>query len=223
VADFGWSDSVVTHISARLPETDEFLLNPYGMLFEEITASSLVKVNREGEILSATPYSVNRAGFVIHSAVHDARPDAGCVLHLHTLDGVAVSATERGLLELDQFSILVCADLAYHDYEGPALRLDERERLAKDLGPHHFMILRNHGLLSVGSSIADAFGRMYLLENACAMQVRCLGMGLDVNHPSSESKAGSLEMLGRVSTFHDEVLWPAMLRRLDRVNPGYDS
>ncbi|MGY2934539.1 ribulose-5-phosphate 4-epimerase/fuculose-1-phosphate aldolase [Bradyrhizobium sp. GM6.1] len=165
VSLYGWDDLVDTHISARVPGPDHhFLINPYGLMFDEITASSLVKVDLHGNQLSESEYSVNPAGFTIHSAIHEVREDAICVLHLHTLDGTAVSSSAEGLLPLNQTAQLVTHDLAYHDYEGIALDHDERPRLQKDLGDHNHMLLRNHGTLTVGRSVASAFERMYHLE-----------------------------------------------------------
>jgi ribulose-5-phosphate 4-epimerase/fuculose-1-phosphate aldolase len=221
VALFGWDDLVGTHISARLPGREEFLINPYGMTFDEMTASSLVKVDRDGEILSETTYGVNGAGFVIHSAVHEARPDVACVIHLHGMDGRAVSATETGLLALDQASIFASADLAYHEYEGPAFDLGERERLAANLGDKNAMILRNHGTLAVGSSVGAAFRRIYHLERCCAVQIKCLSMGQPLHLPPADAIERSLSLVGMLATKSAELMWPAMLRRLDRVNPGY--
>ncbi len=175
VALFGWDDLVFTHISARVPESDHhFLINPYGMLFDEITASSLVKIDLEANILLDTGWPVNPAGFTIHSAVHEAREDAGCVMHLHTVDGTAVASSKQGLLPLNQTAQLVIGDLAYHDYEGVAFDHDERPRLQKDLGDHSVVLLRNHGTLTIGETIGAAFTKMYFLERACSMQVRTL-------------------------------------------------
>jgi len=183
VALYGWDDLVFTHISARVPGPEHrFLINPYGMMFEEITASSLVKVDADGNALGNSPYAVNPAGFTIHSAVHEVREDAGCVIHLHTPDGTAVATSSTGLLPLNQTAQLVLPDLVYHDYEGVALDLDERPRLQRDLSRHNIMLLRNHGTLTVGRSVAEAFLRMYLLERACTMQVRTRARG----HPAPD-------------------------------------
>src|SRR5918911_5642487 len=168
VAYYGWDDLVFTHISMRVPGPDHhFLINPYGMMFEEITASSLVKVDLAGNTVMETPYSINPAGFTIHSAVHEAREDALCVYHTHTLAGVAVSAQKRGLLPISQHSLFPLASLGYHDYEGLALNDDEKPRLVDDLGDKTCLILRNHGLLTVGTSAADAFLAMYNLQRSC--------------------------------------------------------
>src|SRR5258707_5439923 len=173
VAMFGWDDLVFTHISARIPGPEHhFLINPYGMMFEEITASSLVKIGLDGKPVGYSPFPVNPAGFTIHSAVHEAREDAGCVMHLHTPDGTAVATSSERLLPLNQTAQLVIPDLAYHDYEGVALDHDERPRLQKDLGTKNAMLLHNHGTLTVGKTCAEAFLRMYFLERSCTMQVR---------------------------------------------------
>ena len=172
VADYGWDDLVFTHISARVPGPEHhFLINPYGMMFEEITASSLVKVDLDGNIGMDSDYNSNPAGFTIHSAVHAAREDAICVLHLHTNDGIAVSAQEEGLLPISQQALFVLASLGYHDYEGLALNDDEKPRLVADLGKKTFLILRNHGLLTVGQTVADAFLSMFLLQRARKIQI----------------------------------------------------
>ena len=178
VAHYGWDDLVDTHISARVPGPEHhFLINPYGLMFDEITASSLVKVDLDGNQLTKSDYSINPAGFTIHSAIHEVREDAGCVLHLHTPDGTAVASCMEGLLPLNQTAQLVTHDLAYHDYEGIALDHDERPRLQKDLGNKNHMLLRNHGTLTVGRSVASAFERMFHLERACTMQVRTRMLG----------------------------------------------
>ncbi|MDB5448130.1 MAG: class aldolase [Phenylobacterium sp.] len=223
VAMFGWDDLVATHISARLPGADEaFLINPFGMLFEEVTASSLVKISTDGEILAPTPHKVNAAGFTIHSAVHMAREDAGCVIHLHTRDGVAVSMIEDGVLPLNQTAMLVAGDIAFHEYEGVAVDLDERERLQRDLGDNHLMLLRNHGTLALGASVAEAFTRMYFLEWACSVQVRALGMGRPLHDPDPTviTKMGQRSP-ERSRSFADNLVWPALLRKLDRIDPSY--
>jgi ribulose-5-phosphate 4-epimerase/fuculose-1-phosphate aldolase len=178
VAHYGWDDLVDTHISARVPGPEHhFLINPYGLMFDEITASSLVKVDLDGNQLTKSQYSINPAGFTIHSAIHEVREDAGCVLHLHTPDGTAVASCMEGLLPMNQTAQLVTHDLAYHDYEGIALDHDERPRLQKDLGTKNHMLLRNHGTLTVGRSVASAFERMFHLERACTMQVRTRMLG----------------------------------------------
>src|SRR5216683_6469543 len=172
VALYGWDDLIFTHISARVPGHEHhFLLNPYGMMFEEVAASNLVKVDLQGNKVMESPYFINPAGFTIHSAVHAAREDALCVMHLHTDYGIAVSAQKDGLLPISQQAMLALASLAYHDYEGLALNDEEKPRLVKDLGDKNYMILRNHGLLTVGRSAAEAFLAMFLLERACKIQI----------------------------------------------------
>src|SRR3989454_2433013 len=172
VALYGWDDLIFTHLSARVPGPEHhFLINPYGMMFEEITASSLVKINLQGEIVTPSPYFINPAGFTIHSAVHAAREDALCVIHLHTDYGIAVSAQQNGLLPISQQSLFALSSLAYHEYEGLALNEAEKARLVSDLGNKNYMILRNHGLLTVGETVPDAFLAMFLLERACKIQI----------------------------------------------------
>jgi ribulose-5-phosphate 4-epimerase/fuculose-1-phosphate aldolase len=223
VAQHGWDDMIFTHISARVPGPEHhFLINPYGLLFDEITASSLVKIDLNGEKVQETPYPVNPAGFTIHSALHMNRDDAHCIIHLHSTDGVAVSAQADGLLPLDQHAMLINADLAYHDYEGVALDLDERDRLVKDVGDKNLMLLRNHGTLAIGKSCADAFLRMYYLERSCSMQVRALAGGVKLNWPNQgvpEKTAGQGK--GGFDGPIGQLAWPALLRKLDRTDPGY--
>jgi ribulose-5-phosphate 4-epimerase/fuculose-1-phosphate aldolase len=225
VAMFGWDDLVFTHISARVPgEHDRFLINPYGLMFEEITASSLIKVDAEGRKLDDTPFDVNPAGFVIHSAVHAARHDAGCVLHTHTPDGIAVSAQAGGVLPLSQQSIFVLASLGYHDYEGLALRDDEKPRLVSDLGDRRYLMLRNHGLLTVGSGVAEAFQAMYLFETVCRIQVRAQAGGGPLVQVQPQIIATALEQARVVTRGQGAgLVWPGLLRRLDRRLPGYDD
>jgi ribulose-5-phosphate 4-epimerase/fuculose-1-phosphate aldolase len=225
VALYGWDDLVDTHISARVPGPEHhFLINPYGLMFDEITASSLVKVDLHGNQLTESEYSINPAGFTIHSAIHEVREDAACVLHLHTLDGTAVSSSAEGLLPLNQTAQLVTHDLAYHDYEGIALDHDERPRLQKDLGNHNHMLLRNHGTLTVGRSVASAFERMYHLERACSMQVRTRALGTPV-HPVEETaiekNAELLSNRDRAELRATNLVWPPLLRKLDRIDPSY--
>jgi ribulose-5-phosphate 4-epimerase/fuculose-1-phosphate aldolase len=187
VSRFGWEDLVFTHISARVPGTDDqFLINPYGLFFDEITASSLVKIDLEGKKIEDSPFPVNAAGFVIHSAIHAANHDAKCVLHTHTVNGVAVSAQHGGLLPLSQHSMAVLGSLGYHDFEGPATRDDEKPRLVADLGRNVHLILKNHGLLTIGETVAEAFTRMYYLEASCAIQVRAQAGGGELTHVSKE-------------------------------------
>jgi len=224
VAMFGWDDLVFTHISARLPGAEEaFLINPYGLMFEEITASSLIKVNAAGDKLDDSPFPVNPAGFVIHSAVHGARHDAQCVLHVHSLNGVAVSAQQGGVRPLSQQSIFVLSSLGYHDYEGVALRDDEKPRLVQDLGRNNYLMLRNHGLLTVGASVADAFLNMYLFETVCTIQVRALAGGGPLVEVAPEIVATAAAQAAQATRGQGAALvWPGLLRRLDRRLPGYD-
>jgi ribulose-5-phosphate 4-epimerase/fuculose-1-phosphate aldolase len=225
VALFGWDDLVFTHISARVPgHHDQFLINPYGFMFEEITASSLVKVDAAGNKLDDTPFPVNPAGFTIHSAVHAARHDAGCVLHTHTINGIAVSAQKGGVLPLSQQSIFVLSSLGYHDYEGVALRDDEKPRLVADLGTRSFLMLRNHGLLTVGATVADAFLSMYLFEAVCAIQVRAQAGGGELVKVHPEIIATAQQQAAQATRgLGANLTWPGLLRRLDRTNPGYDA
>jgi ribulose-5-phosphate 4-epimerase/fuculose-1-phosphate aldolase len=225
VALHGWDDMIFTHISARVPGPEHhFLINPYGMLFEEITASSLVKIDTDGNKVGDSPYPVNPAGFTIHSALHMNRDDAHCVIHLHTVDGVAVAAQEQGLLPISQHAHMVVGDLAYHDYEGVALELGERERIVADVGDRHCVILRNHGTLTMGRTCADAFMRMYYLEKAASMQVRALAGGTQIygiNQGVAEKNAALANRAfeGPISG----LAWPALLRKLDRIDPSYKN
>jgi ribulose-5-phosphate 4-epimerase/fuculose-1-phosphate aldolase len=228
VALYGWDDMIFTHISARCPDEGgrpRFLLNPYGLLFEEITATSLVKVDVDGAVVAETPYFSNPAGFTIHSALHMSRDDAHCVLHLHTPYGVAVSAQRGGLRRYTQFAMVVHDDVAYHDYEGIATDLDERERLVRDIGRHNLLILKNHGTLTVGQNCATAFLRMYFLEQACRAQILAQS---DQQEPLEEPAAMSAKVMQQgapafVPGLGDRLAWPGLLRRLARVNPGYDQ
>lgn len=228
VALYGWDDMLATHISARLPKEDGrecFLINPLGLMFDEITASSLIKVAMDGEVLQESPYEVNRAGYVIHSGVLAARPDVTCAIHLHSLDGVAVSATEGGLLPLNQTAMTIAGHIAYHEFEGVASNEDERARLGADLGNKPLMLLRNHGTLSVAPTIPSAFVLMYLLEWSCTVQVRTLGMGrpLHAADPKAIAATGKLIDNPDLKKYADALAWPALLRKLDRRNPGYEA
>ena len=221
VADFGWDDLVYTHISARIPGPEHhFLINPYGMTFDEITASSLVKVDLDGQIVMPTDYRINPAGFTIHSAIHAARDDAKAVLHLHTREGMAVSAHARGLLPLNQSSMLLQRHLAYHEYEGVALNHDERPRLVADLGDKCAYILRNHGILTDGETMADALVVMHFLQRACEAQVMTLSGGQDIHWPdeaairTTNEQSEAMNGIGALS-------WPALLRRLDRKDASF--
>ncbi len=222
VAMHGWDDFLFTHLSARVPGPEHhFLINPLGLCFEEVTASNLVKVDTEGNKVMDSPYDINPAGFTIHSAVHMAREDAMFVMHLHTDDGVAVSSMAEGLMPITQHA-MQCGEIAYHDYEGVALDLDERERIVADLGTGKFMLLRNHGTMTVGPSANACFMAMYYLERACTMQVRALAGQGKVNMPpqGSAEKAAEQSVLLFDGTV-DEIAWPAWLRKLDRVDDSY--
>ncbi|WP_017760074.1 class II aldolase/adducin family protein [Pseudacidovorax intermedius] len=222
VALYGWSDLVFTHISARIPGPDHhFLINPYGMMFDEITASSLVKVDMDCNKLIDSPYPVNPAGFVIHSCIHEARHDVQCVLHTHSRAGVAVSAQKCGVLPISQQSTFVLASLAHHDYEGVAVRDDEKPRLQQDLGRNNYMLLRNHGLLTVGKTVADAFLHMYTFENACRIQIDAQAGG-ELVHVNPQIMDGISQVMKKVTTGQGaNIAWPALLRKLDRESPGY--
>ncbi len=228
VALYGWSDLVFTHISAKLPDAltggeHHFLINPYGLMFDEITASSLIKVDMQCNKLQDTPFPVNPAGFVIHSAVHEARPDVGCVLHTHTRAGVAVSAQKGGVLPISQQSTFVLASLAYHGYEGVAFRDDEKPRLQADMGQANFLMLRNHGLLTAGRSIGDAFLAMYTFESACQIQISAQAGGELVQvHPQI---LGGVAEAMRVQTggMGGAFVWPSLMRKAQRSSPGFDA
>ena len=225
VALFGWEDLVFTHISMRVPGTeDQFLINPYGVFFDEITASSLVKIDLQGNKVEDSPFPVNAAGFIIHSAIHEARHDAKCVLHTHTLNGIGVAAQHDGLLPLSQHSMSVLASIAYHDYEGPALNADEKPRLVADLGTASHLILRNHGLLTVGETVADAFVRMYYLETSCAIQIRAQAGGAELIHIGKdilETAYGAMQAGGGAGSKASRLVWPGILRRLNRLDPSF--
>ena len=223
IAMYGWDDLVFTHISARVPGGDDhFLINPYGMLFEEITASSLVKVDLDGNKVFETEHPVNPAGFVIHSAVHAARDDAGCVLHTHTKAGIAVSAQKDGLLPISQTAMFPYVTLGYHDYEGVALNEDEKPRLVSDLGSNSALILRNHGLLTTAPTIADAFLLMYVLETACQIQIMAQSGGgelIRIPQPILDGVQAQAEQVTR--GLGGSLIWPGLLRKLDRLDPSF--
>ncbi len=223
IAHQKWDDLIFTHISMRVPGPEHhFLINAYGMLFEEITASNLVKVDLAGNKVIDSPYDINPAGFIIHSAIHAARADAHCILHLHTTNGVAVSAQKNGVLPISQQSIVVLASLAYHDYEGLALRDDEKPRLVKDLGDKKFLMLRNHGLLTVAENIPDAFVQMYLFERCCEIQVKAQSGGSELIPVDERIIAGAMQQIKAVTKeAGGAYAWPALLRKLDRIDSGY--
>ncbi len=223
VALYGWSDLVFTHISARIPGPEHhFLINPYGLMFDEITASSLVKVDQDCNKLGDSPFPVNPAGFTIHSAIHAVREDAGCVLHTHTRAGVGVSAQQGGVLPISQQSTFVLASLAYHDYEGVAFREDEKPRRQADLGPSNFLMLRNHGLLTVGRTIADAFLNMYIFESTCQIQLAAQSGGAPLTEVNPQIVQGVAQAM-KVQTggMGGAFVWPSLIRKLDRVDTGW--
>ncbi len=224
VALFGWDDHVATHLSARLPD-GTFLLNPFGLMFEEITASSLIRVAMDGTVVAPKDASLNIAGYTVHSGVLGGRPDVNCAIHLHTHDGVALSALEDGLLPLNQTALLICQDVAYHDFEGVVSRADERERLGRDLGTKNLMFLRNHGTLAVGPTIADAFYRVYTLEWCCTTQLRALSAARNLRMPGAEAVARVAGAMNWSSPerFSLHTFWPAMLRKAGRSCPGFDD
>ena len=225
IALYGWDDLIFTHISAKVPGTEDFLINPYGMMFHEITASSLVKVDLAGKKLMDSPYDINPAGYTIHSAVHEVRHDVGCVLHIHTPAGIAVSAQKNGLLPLSQQSLFVLSSLAYHGYEGVALNHDEKARLQADLGDKHFMILPNHGLLTAFGTVADAFLGMFTLQSACEAQIMAQSGGGELIRIPQQILDGARAMVAGVMKTSQgmggALAWPALLRKLDLQNPGY--
>lgn len=226
-AMLGWDDMLGTHISCRVPGTeDQFLINPYGLLFDEITASSLIKCDTEGRKLSESPYEVNEAGFTIHSAIHMGRADAHAVMHLHSQYGVGVATQRQGLLPITQQALTALSLVRYHDFEGVAQSLDERERLVKDLGDGAMMILRNHGTLTVGATIGEMFARMYRLERACKFQIMAMTGGAELNPIPGEIIDHALEQGRQIYTTGrgagGALMWAALLRRLDRLAPGYD-
>jgi len=223
IAMYGWDDLVFTHVSARVPgDEHHFLINAYGLLFEEMTASSLVKIDLNGDKVLESPHSVNPAGFVIHSAVHEARHDVGCVLHTHTRAGVAVSAQADGLLPISQQSLLPTATLAYHDYEGVAVNEAEKPRLVADLGENNALILRNHGLLTTGASIPDAFLLMYVLETACQIQLLAQSPGgelIQVPQPIVDGIQAQADKA--MQGLGGQLVWPGLLRKLDRMDSSF--
>lgn len=224
VALYGWSDLVFTHISAKLPGPEHhFLINPYGLMFDEITASSLVKVDKDCNKLIDSPYPVNPAGFVIHSAVHEAREDAGCVLHTHTRAGVAVSAQAAGVLPISQQSTFVLGSLAYHGYQGVAFRPEEKPSLQADLGSANYLMLRNHGLLTVGKTIADAFLHMYVFESTCQIQISAQAGGPLTQVEPSIVQGVAQAMKVQTGGIGGAFVWPSLLRKLERTDMSYKT
>ena len=227
VALHGWDDLIFTHISAKVPGTQEFLINPYGLMFHEISASSLVKIDQAGNKLMDSPYEINPAGFTIHSAVHEVRHDVECVLHTHTAAGVAVSAQKQGVLPISQQSLFVLSSLAYHPYEGVALNPEEKARLQADLGENNFLILHNHGLLTCGGTIADTFLMMFIFQRACEIQVLAQTGGAELIAIEPQVLAGARAMVAGVTRsaqgMGGALAWPALLRKLDLQDPSYKS
>lgn len=223
VAMHGWDDLVYTHISATVPgEPGHFLINPYGLFFEEITASSLVKINLAGEKILPSAYDINPAGFTIHGAIHEVRHDVACVMHTHTRAGVAVSAQEKGLLPISQHSLFVLSSLGYHDYEGVALNEDEKPRLVADLGDNNFLMLRNHGLLTAAGTIADAFQALYFLEASCQIQINAQAGGGELRMIDPKILGGIKQQARQVQRgMGGQLVWPGLLRKLDRKDPSY--
>jgi ribulose-5-phosphate 4-epimerase/fuculose-1-phosphate aldolase len=224
VAHYGWDDLVFTHISVRLPGPDHhFLINPYGMLFDEITASSLVKIDLHGNKIGESEHPINPAGFVIHSAIHAAREDISCVLHLHTPAGVAVSAQTAGLLPISQQATIALASLGYHGYEGIALSDAEKPRLVADLGTSSSLVLRNHGLLTVGETVGDAFLMMFNLQRACEIQLLAQSGGAALTSVDPRILAGVKQNLAVVTKgLGGNIAWPALLRKLRRLDPSFE-
>ena len=224
---YGWSDMLATHLSARIPGPNEhFLINPVGMMFEEMTASCLVKVDIDGNVLSESEFGINPAGYTIHSAVHMGRKDAGCVMHTHTAAGLGVATQKSGLLPLTQMALAVIAQTGYHDYEGPAFDLGERDRLIKDLASNNVLILRNHGLLTVGKTVAEAFVWLFRAERACRFQLSFQQAGVSPQEIPKEVQDVSIERSKKAISASGhrpigEFEWPALIRKLNRENPGY--
>ena len=220
---FGWDDLVFTHMTARVPGTSDYLINPMGLMFDEVLASNLLKISADGEILQdQTGLGFNRAGFIIHGAVHEARPDVACVAHLHPIAGVAISCLEEGLLPLSQAALTL--DVAYHDYEGLALDMDERERLRDHLGARNHLIMRNHGLLTCGPTVAAAFLNMYDLQRACEIQLAAQGAGAKLGFPSPAVQARLKQQIAPpydLPALTERLGWPALLRKLEKLDPAY--
>ncbi len=225
VALYKWDDLIFTHISARVPgDHEHFLINPYGMLFDEITASSLIKVDLDGKKVMDSPFEINPAGYVIHSAIHAARKDAHCILHLHCPTGVAVSSKKEGVLPISQQSIFVLSSLAYHNYEGVALNADEKPRLVADLGDKSFLMLRNHGLLTVADNIADVFLKMYVFESACKIQLLAQSGNSELINVDARIIAGAAAQAQQVTRgLGGSIAWEGILRKLDRIDNSYRS
>ena len=220
LSHYGWDDGVFTHNTARVPKTDHFLINPFGLKFNEVNASNLVKIDRDGKKVMDSPYPILEAGFIVHSAIHLGRPDAHCVMHTHTLAGCAVAAQKKGLLMLNQKSMEFYNRIGYHDYEGIADNLEERERMATNLGSNKALVMRNHGLLTIGLNMAQAFGRMRRLHESCELQVMAQSGGSQLIEPCPETcENAALQFDNRTNS--SEVAWAAELRMLDTINPGF--
>ncbi|QDP02368.1 class II aldolase/adducin family protein [Thalassotalea sp. PS06] len=223
VAHFGWDDLIYTHISARIPDTEHYLINAFGVAFDEVCASNLVKIDIDGNILDGGPFAINPAGFTIHSAIHEVRHDAGCVLHLHTIPTIAVASQPEGLLPLSQYSMFSIASMAYHEYEGLAVNPAEKKRLQENLGENNHLLLRNHGALTLGPTIGDAFMRMYDLNRACEIQLQMQACGIDsikVGQDIIDNIYAQAKVV-HTGTTGGQKAWPAMLRKAYRINPDF--
>jgi ribulose-5-phosphate 4-epimerase/fuculose-1-phosphate aldolase len=227
VHHFGWTDLIYNHITLSVPgQRDVFLINPFGLAYDEVTASSLVKIDLDGNVLSQTPYRINRAGFIIHSAIHQARADARCIIHTHTLAGSAIACLEKGLLPLTQGGLQFHGRVSYHDYEGFNVNPGERARLVASLGQNHALILRNHGLLVCAPDVGKAFQRMYFLEQACRLQLEVLKTGWPIHHPDEAVAAATADRWAQGTSdasANDDIEWAAMVRMMDRLHPGFRS
>ncbi|WP_299180551.1 class II aldolase/adducin family protein [uncultured Neptuniibacter sp.] len=223
VADQGWDDLIYTHISAKVPDTEHYLVNAFGLSFDEVTASNLVKVDLQGNILDETPFDINPAGFTIHSAVHEVRSDAHCVIHLHTNETIAVSTLKEGLLPLSQYSCFSLSSLGHHGYEGLAVNHEEKKRLQEDIGTNNHLLLPNHGALTVGPTVGDAFMRMYDLQRACEIQLMIQASGQEAIPVASEIVDGIFKQANVVhsGSTGGQKSWPAMLRKAYRLDPGF--
>ena len=220
-AHFGWTDTIYTHLSLRVPDEFSFLINPFGLLHEEITASSLVKVDVDGAIIDdPTGIGINRAGFVIHGAIHQGRHDVACIIHTHTPAGVGVAAQKNGLLPISQHAAILAGSIGYHEFEGIAVDRDEQRRLVDDLGPRPVLILRNHGLLTAGRSPGEALYFMLLVERACQIQIAAQSGGSELN-PISEASIAATQAVIKGVDLDLSRDWRAMMRLVERIGPGY--
>ena len=223
VADMGWGDLIYTHISAKVPDTEYYLVNAFGLTFDEVTASNLVKVDLQGNIQDDTPYAINPAGFTIHSAIHEARSDAKCIVHLHTKATITVASLKGGLQPWSQYSLFSLPSLSYHDYEGLAVNDDERVRLQQNLGDTNHMLLPNHGGLTLGTTVGDAFMRFYDLQRACEIQVELMNSGREVIPVPQSIVDGIYDQASKVHSGQTggQKAWPAMLRKVWKMDPGF--